>query len=125
MQAVGHINIKLYRCITEDITTDEVIITEERIQHIEEHHPGDYQAICSVLQEAVAAPDYILEDQNPNTGLILKQFEAEGKQIKVVLRLHTSTDPKGLKNSILSVWKIREKEYRRLIRNKKILYKRG
>ena len=39
MQAVGHINIKLYRCITEDITTDEVIITEERIQHIEEHHP--------------------------------------------------------------------------------------
>ena len=31
---VGKINWEIYKCITDDIVTDEVIITDERIQHI-------------------------------------------------------------------------------------------
>lgn len=34
---------ELYKVITEDIRTDEVIITDERIQHIQERHPDDYE----------------------------------------------------------------------------------
>ena len=33
---------ELYKVVTEDIRTDEVIITDERIQHIQERHPDDY-----------------------------------------------------------------------------------
>lgn len=31
---VGRIDREIYKCITEDIVTDEVIITDERIEHI-------------------------------------------------------------------------------------------
>ncbi len=119
---ITNIDIEKYRCITEDISTNEVIITDERIQHIEDHHPGHYEIVRPFLKDALEAPEYILED-TPNTGLILKAIEKEGINLKVVLRVHTSKDPAGFKNSILSAWYIRDKEYRRLIKNKKILYK--
>lgn len=40
---VGKIDKNIYKCITTDIVTDEVIITDERIQHIKERHPNDYE----------------------------------------------------------------------------------
>lgn len=43
MRYVGKIDKEKYRCITEDIVTDEVIITDERIGHIKERHPNDYE----------------------------------------------------------------------------------
>ena len=45
MVTIGHIDRELYRCVAEDITTDEVIITEEQIQHIKERHPGVYELL--------------------------------------------------------------------------------
>lgn len=123
MYYITKIDIEKYRCIAQDITTDEVIITEERIQHIEEHHPGHYEIIGPLLKDALDAPEYILED-TVNTGLILKTIEKEGINVKIVLRVHTSNDPDRFVNSIISAWHIRDKEYRRLIRNKKILYKK-
>lgn len=34
MHHIGQIDIEKYRVVTEDIRTDEVVITDERIQHI-------------------------------------------------------------------------------------------
>lgn len=124
MQTVGYIDREKYSCITKDITTDEVILTPERVQHIEDHHPGHFEIVKPYLKTALDAPDYILQDKNPNTGLILKEIETEEMRMQVVLRVHTSADEPGFKNSIISAWKIRDREYRRLLRNKKILYKR-
>ena len=124
VQFVGKIDRKLYRCVSEEITTDEVIITDERVEHIRERHPGHYEKVRPFLQEAVAQPDYILADKAPHTGLLLKQVAQDDKHIQVVLRLHTSTDTPGFKNSIISAWVLREKEFARLIRNRKILYKK-
>ena len=39
------------------------------------------------------------------------------------MRLATSTDNPNYKNSVITFMKIREKEWNRLLRNKKILYK--
>ncbi len=124
MQTVGRIDIEKYRCITEDITTDEVIITPERIQHIQEGHPGDYEKLEQFLQMALEAPDYILEDKNPNTGLILKAIEEKDMRFQMVLRVHTSVDNPAFKNSIISAWKISETRWKNYVSNKKILYKR-
>ena len=125
MQTVGRIDIKIYRCITDDIATDEVIITPERIKHIEERHPGAYDKIKSFLQLALAAPDYILEDgKNPNTGIILKLIEKDSFRFQMVLRIQTSTDPKGFKNSIISGWEISRSRWQNYVNNKKILYKK-
>ena len=123
MHYIGKINRDIYKCITEDITTEDVIITDERIQHIKEHHPGHFKIVAPFLQNALEEPDYILEDSN-KSGLLLKKIEENGLQIQVVLRIQTSADTDGFKNSVISAWKIRDKEYNRLIRNKNILYKR-
>ena len=122
---VGKINREIYKCITKDITTDEVIITDERIMHIKERHPNDYECYYEYLREIIEAPDYIIESNKPNTALILKEIiESDEKQFKTVLRLKTSKDNAGFKNSIITFMKINEKEWSRLIRNKQILYKK-
>ena len=121
---IGKIDIEIYKCITEDITTDEVIITDERIGHIKERHPNDYERYCRYMKEIVEDPQYIIETIKPKTALILKEFNDGTEPFKTVLRLKTSEDNEGYKNSIITFMKINEKEWRRLINNKKILYKK-
>lgn len=120
---IGNIDINKYKCVTEDIKTSDVIITDERIQHIKDRHPNDYEKYYRYMSEVVANPDYIVEANKPNTALILKEFSENGEQFKTVLRLITSSDDCNFKNSIITFMKINEKEWQRLLRNKKILYK--
>ncbi len=120
---IGNIDINKYKCVTEDIKTSDVIITDECIQHIKDRHPNDYEKYYRYMSEVVANPDYIVEANKPNTALILKEFSENGEQFKTVLRLITSSDDCNFKNSIITFMKINEKEWQRLLRNKKILYK--
>lgn len=125
VHSVGKIDRDIYKCITDDIVTNEVIITDERIGHIKERHPNDYERYCEYLKLIIESPDYIVETKKPNTALILKEIkESEERQFKTVLRLTTSTDNPDFKNSIITFMKIDEKEWRRLLRNKQILYKK-
>lgn len=123
MYLVGKIDIEIYNCITKDIATDEVIITDERIQHIKEHHPNNYEQYYSYMRSIIENPEYIIEANKPNTALILKSFSNGNETFKTVLRLITSSDNSKFKNSIITFMKINEKEWNRLLKNKKILYK--
>lgn len=120
---IGKIDREIYKCVTEDIRTDEVIITDERILHIKERHPNDYERYYSYMTQIVECPDYIIETNKPNTALILKDFSNGTEQFKTILRLVTSVDNENFKNSIITFMKIDEKEWKRLIKNKKVLYK--
>lgn len=121
---IGKIDRNIYKCVTEDIRTDEVIITDERIQHIKERHPNDYERYCECMREAVLKPEYILEANKPNSALVLKSFaDEELKHFKTVVKITTSLDNAKFKNSIITFMKIDDKEWKRLIKNKKILYK--
>lgn len=121
---VGTINREIYKCITEDIITDEVIITDNQIQHIKYRHPNDYERFSEYFGEIVSNPDYIVETPKPNTALILKEIIIEKEQFKTVLRLVTSSDNREYQNSIITFMKIDEKEWNRLLRNKRVLYKK-
>lgn len=122
---VCKLNRELYKVVTEDIRTDEVIITDERIKHIQERHPNDYERFSRYLSEIIQNPDYIIRDERPNTATILKEFPANenSEHFRIALRLATSRDPEHYKNSIITFLKIRQKEWERMIRNKEILYK--
>lgn len=124
MHTVGKIDREIYRCITEDIVTDEVIITDNQIQHIKNRHPNNYERFLGWFGEIVRNPDYIIETAKPNTALILKEIITEKERFKTVLRLATSADNKAYKNSIITFMKIDEKEWNRLLRNKRVLYKK-
>ncbi len=121
---VGKIDREIYKCVTEDIVTDEVIITENQIFHIREKHPNDYERFGKYIPQILAEPDYILEANKPNTAFVLKRIEEEGKNFQLILRIKTSKDIEDYKNSIITFLKIKDKEWRRCIKNKKILYKK-
>ncbi len=123
MKFIGKIDIEIYKCITKDIKTDEVIITDKQIEHIKQRHPSDFERFSKYFECIVTQPNYIIEANKPNTALILKEIQIDGIRFKTVLRLATSFDEREFKNSIITFMKIDEKEWNRLLRNKKILYK--
>ena len=116
--SVGKIDIEIYKCVTEDIQTDEVIITERQIEHIKERHPSDYERYFSYAQEIIREPDYILEANKPNTAFVLKHIVDNGKNYQLILRLKTSHDPADYCNSIITFLKVEEKRYNRYLRTK-------
>lgn len=77
MYHIGKIDTEIYKCITEDIVTDEVIITENQIKHIQDRHPDSIQKSLNNLVRALQDPDYIIEDKHKNTGLVIKRLETE------------------------------------------------
>lgn len=120
---VGRINREIYHVVTEDITTDEVVITDRQIEHIRERHPNDFERYQKYLTEIVESPDYILQDR-PNTAFVLKQFVEDEEQFELILRLKTSVDPEDYKNSIITFLKLKKNRYDQYLRNRKILYKK-
>ena len=120
----GRIRKEIYQCITSDCITDEVIITDKQVEHIKQRHPNDYERYGKYLTRIVEDPDYIIEANRKNTALVLKEFVEGGEVFKTVVRLVTSMDDVNYKNSVITFMKIDNKEWNRLLRNKKILYKR-
>ena len=120
---IGKIDIEKYKCVTQDIQTDEVIITEERVEHIKEHHPYDYERYFGYVTKIIEDPDYILEANKPNTAFVLKHIIENGEDYQLILRLKTSSDPKEYKNSVITFLKISDRKVKKYLRNKKILYK--
>ncbi len=126
MHYIGKIDKQLYSCVTTDISTDELIITEKQVEHIFERHPKDFinlQDVISSIQEAVSSPDYIVESDKPFTAFVLKELSNQKGKSRLIMRIKTSSEPEYYKNSIITFQKMREKEWRRIINNKKILYK--
>ena len=124
VRTVGTIDRKIYACVSLDITTDKVIITDTQIKHIQERHPGDFEQYASEIQAAIEMPDYIIETNSYATAFILKTIETDGKHTRLILRLHTSHDEPEKYNSVITFQHIKEKEFQRLLKNKRILYKR-
>ena len=121
---VGRIDLVKFNEFFSDLTTNEVIITDERIAHIEKRHPGAYEKYGQYIPDVLNHYDFLFEDDMPNTVLLLKRLEdADGTKLELVLRLHTSRDDPSFKNSVLSMWDIGEAKWGQYKRTKKILDK--
>ncbi|MBQ7884268.1 MAG: hypothetical protein IJ320_07940 [Phascolarctobacterium sp.] len=121
---IGKINKEIYRCITKDIVTDEVIITNNQIEHIKFRHREALELARCSISEALSEPDFIFRDKHPNTGLVVKKISVSGNHIQIVLRICTSSDEVGYKNSIISYWQISESRLANYLRNKEVLYRK-
>lgn len=125
MQYVGKLDKNKLGLYKENIITTDVILTEERIKHIKEHHPGDYEKYGIYMKEVIEKPDYILEDnKNIDTVIYLKNIKDNKKNIQIVIRLNTNKSEINKKNSILTLWKIKNSTYNQLIRNRKVIWKK-
>ena len=125
MNFICKIDRNLYQVVEKDLVTDEVIITEQQILHIEEGHPGDFERLAEYIPQILQDPDYILRGNRPHTALVLKQIETPEFEAEVILRLKVSNDPEEYKNSIITMWKISKKRFLRLLRQGETLYKKG
>lgn len=124
MQYIGKLEKEKLGNYKNKIVNLDLILTEERIKHIKEHHPGDYEKYEVYIKEIIKEPDYILEDnKNKDTILFLKQISEDDKNVQIVIKLNTNKEKLERKNSILTLWKIRNSTYNQLVRNRKIIWK--
>lgn len=123
MDFICELDLSIYRAVTEEIASTEVIITEVQLRHIRERHPDIAGDLEGYLREAILHPDYILETDRPHTANVLKYFEVEGRGYQLVLRLKTSADPIGYKNSVIMFMTVSRKRWRQYLRNRRILYR--
>ena len=124
MVVIGRIDREIFRCIAEDIVTEEVVMTDNQLEHILQRHPEVFPVVMDVVRDTLRDPDYIIEDKHPYTGLVVRRLETGSESLQVVLRICTSEDQPGYKNSVISCWEISERRLQNYLRNKKILYNR-
>lgn len=118
---IGRINIEVLKNLF-DIKTDKLIITKERIEHINKRHANDYDLYGKYMLEIISNPDYILEDiENINTVLYLKNIQK--LNLQMVIKLETQTDINRA-NTVITFWHMRKRSYNQIIKkNKKIFQK--
>ncbi|MCM1253178.1 MAG: PBECR2 nuclease fold domain-containing protein [Clostridium sp.] len=125
MHLVGRIDKDIYKCVMEDIVTDEVIITDERVRHIKERRGEEfYNTYADKFADIIRYPDYIFADKS-NTALVCKEYAEDEKFINVVLRIVISSDNPEYKNSIITAVGENRKRFQQRLRNNKLLYKKG
>lgn len=118
---IGNMNIALLKNYY-NVKTKRLIITKERIEHINKRHNNDYELYGKYMQEIIQEPDYILEDvENAETILYLKTIQDLNLQIVIKLQIEETKDKA---NTILTFWHMRERSYRQIIKkNRKIFDK--
>ncbi|MCI8993567.1 MAG: hypothetical protein HFG80_12760 [Eubacterium sp.] len=118
---IGCLDMSVYKCINTEYSTNEVVITGKQLIHIKDRHPEAYDNTINYIEKILKAPDYIIKDKRPNTGLVIGQFTSCDKHILLVLRICTSNNKK-YKNSVITSWEISKSRLRNYLKNKQILY---
>ena len=131
MQYIGKINTELYKQISHEIITDEVVLTDKQREHIEQRHPEILEKYEKIFTEIVEKPDYILKDNaRENTALLLKTIKLTNRSevvvgsVNLVLRLAVEGDDINNKNSIITYIPIGETRLQSYKNNGKIIYEK-
>lgn len=118
---VGKIDKDRYKSIANNITTKDVVLLPKQIEHIEERHKGIYSKYKNEIDNILDNPDYIFKDpKHKNTALLIKKYD---NNVEVVLKLNTNTK-NNLKNSIITMWEIKDKRLERYKQTHEIIYKK-
>ena len=118
---VGKIDKNRYKNIAENITTKDVVLLPKQIEHIEEKHKGVYLKYKNEINNILDNPDYIFKDpKHKNTALLVKKYD---NNVEVVLKLNTDTK-NNFKNSIITMWEIKDKRLERYKQTHEIVYKK-
>lgn len=120
-EEIGKINVDMLKRFF-SIKTDRLIITTERIEHINERHNNDYNLYGRLIPEIIENPHYILKDiMNKNTVLYLKTIKELNLQIVVKLQTESNVNKA---NSVITFWHMRKRSYVQIIKkNEKIFEK--
>lgn len=123
IKVLGKLNIVLLEKVFGIIQTDEIIVTNERVAHIQERHPQDYELFVKYGANSVQNPDYVIKDIK-HDGTVFMVKKLPDTNLNVVVRVALDTDQEGLKNSVMTFYRIRERNLKKLIEKNRLLYKK-
>lgn len=118
---IGKLNIQPLEQEFGKLQTDEVIVTNERLEHIKIHHPQDFELFKTFGVEAVTQPNEIIKDIK-HSGTVFMIKSIPDTNLNVVVRLALETDDEGLKNSVMTFYRIRNSNLNKLRKKNKPLY---
>lgn len=123
-EIVGKIDLEKLGKYKKIVSTEKVILTRERKQHIIDKHKEHYSLWKEEIEETLYNPDYILEEgQHEDTIIILKEIIKEDKRIKIIIKLEVNNFENRY-NSIITLWNIRKRDYNKTIEKNKIIYEK-
>lgn len=123
IKSLGKLNIVLLEKVFGKIQTDEIIVTSERVAHIQERHPQDFELFVKYGANSVQNPDYVIRDIKRD-GTVFMVKKLPDTNLNIVVRVALDTDQEGLKNSVMTFYRIRERNLRKLIEKNGLLYKK-
>lgn len=124
IQYIGKIDKQKFKEISNEVITEEVILTSKQRQHIIERHPEVYKIVENRFQEIIEKPDYILKDKSKeNTAMVIKLIKEEDKIVNIILKLATKENEDRNKNSIITCIPIGKNRIKSYLKNGKIVYK--
>lgn len=106
--SLGKINTAILEEEFGKILCDDIIVTSERIRHIKERHPEDYALFEEFGRDAVANPDVIIRDQG-HEGTVFMVKKMEKTNLNVVVRVVLETDNPEYKNSVMTFYRLRDR----------------
>ncbi|MDO4554936.1 MAG: PBECR2 nuclease fold domain-containing protein [Lachnospiraceae bacterium] len=123
IQSLGKINMSILEIEFGKIQTDDIIVTNERINHIKNHHPEDFELFLRYGESCVQNPDLIIRDIK-NMGTVFMVKKLKDTNLNVVVRVVLKTDDSKLSNSVMTFYRIRERNLKKLIEKNTLLYKK-
>lgn len=105
------------------LKTDEIIITNERIDHIKKRHHEDFLLFEKYGVQTVENPDTIIKDYK-NKGTVFMVKKLPDTNLNVVARLVVDDDNENFKNSVMTFYRIRNRNLEKLANKNKTLYKK-
>lgn len=120
---LGKINIKILEKEYGKIQTNEIIVTNERLNHIKERHPEDYSLFEEYGVQSVTSPDLVIKDIK-HIGTVFMVKKLPDTNLNVIVRVVLETDDSRLKNSVMTFYRIREKNLKKLIEKNDVLYRK-
>ncbi len=123
IRTLGKIEISILEQEFGVLQTDEIIVTQERIEHIKKRHPEDYDLFEEFGASCVHDPDFVVRDEKHlGTVFLVKKFPFTN--LNVVTRLALEADEPGRKNSVMTFYRIRERNLKKLLERNFLLYKK-
>ena len=123
MTLLGNLDPALLQNFFGTLRTTEVVVTEERVAHIKERHPEDFTLFEQYGAETVLFPDLlILDEKHAGTAFAVRRLEES--DLNVVVRLALETDKNEYKNSVMTFYRLRDRNLKKLLEKNRLLYSR-
>lgn len=120
---LGRLNTRPLEAEFGKLKTDEIVLTDERLVHIKTRHLNDFGLFRQYGIETVLDPDWIIMDcKNKETVFMVKQLV--DTNVNVVVKLVLNSTAEDIKNSVMTFYRLRDRNLKKLAKNNKVLYRK-